>query len=185
MKLLSLFLKGRKNIGLESDELIFGKEVTELYGPNGSGKTPLIQSIIFCLGYPCKFRDEIYRSCQYARLKFEIDDKIYISEREFSNEFILNLYFDGVVNRFYNELDYSKFIFDLLNINSPSLITTQKKQTYPYLSSILPIYYLDQDSGFSRYYNAPANYIKDQFSEMLRLIFQLPEKIHLKRKNFL
>ncbi|MEQ5621726.1 AAA family ATPase [Providencia rettgeri] len=183
MKLLSLFLKGRKNIGLESDELIFGKEVTELYGPNGSGKTPLIQSIIFCLGYPCKFRDEIYRSCQYARLKFEIDDKIYISEREFSNEFILNLYFDGVVNRFYNELDYSKFIFDLLNINSPSLITTQKKQTYPYLSSILPIYYLDQDSGFSRYYNAPANYIKDQFSEMLRLIFQLPEKNSFEKKK--
>lgn len=183
MKLLSLFLKGRKNIGLESDELIFGNEVTELYGPNGSGKTPLIQSIIFCLGYTCKFRDEIYRSCQYARLKFEIDDKIYISEREFSNEFILNLYFDGMVNRFYNELDYSRFIFDLLSINSPSLITTQKKQTYPYLSSILPIYYLDQDSGFSRYYNAPANYIKDQFSEMLRLIFQLPEKNSFEKKK--
>ncbi|MEM8205762.1 AAA family ATPase, partial [Morganella morganii] len=79
MRLLSLFLKGRENIGLESDELVFGKGITELYGPNGSGKTPLIQSIIFCLGYPCKFREEIYRSCHYARLKFEIDGKLYIS----------------------------------------------------------------------------------------------------------
>ncbi|MEM7920098.1 hypothetical protein Q4Q89_20275, partial [Morganella morganii] len=65
----------------------------------------------------------------------------------------------------------------------PSLITNQKKQTYPYLSTILPIYYLDQDNGFSKYYNAPANYIKDQFSEMLRLIFNLPEKNSFEKKK--
>ncbi len=183
MRLLSLFLKGRENIGLESDELVFGKGITELYGPNGSGKTPLIQSIIFCLGYPCKFREEIYRSCHYARLKFEIDGKLYISERELSNDFILNIYFGGKVKRFYNEIDYSRFIFELLNMGFPSLITNQKKQTYPYLSTILPIYYLDQDNGFSKYYNAPANYIKDQFSEMLRLIFNLPEKNSFEKKK--
>ncbi len=183
MKLLSLFLKGREGIGLESDELMFGKEITELYGPNGCGKTPLIQSIAFCLGYPCKFRDEIYRSCKYARLKFEHNDILFTSEREFSTDFIISLTFQSEIKRFYDELEYSKFIFNLIDISLPSLITTQNKQTYPYLSTLLPIFYLDQDSGYTKYYHSSSNYIRDQFSEMLRLIFSLPEKNSFDKKK--
>ncbi|WP_285111044.1 ATP-binding protein [Leclercia adecarboxylata] len=183
MKLISLFLKGREGIGLESDELVFGKEITELYGPNGCGKTPLIQSIAFCLGYPCKFRDEIYRSCKFSRLKFEHNNVLFIAEREFSTDFIVSLSFHNTVKRFYNELEYSKFIFNLIGINSPSLITTQNKQTYPYLSTLLPIFYLDQDSGYTKYYHSSFNYIRDQFSEMLRLLFSLPEKNSFEKKK--
>ncbi|MBB7763813.1 AAA family ATPase, partial [Escherichia coli] len=61
MKLISIKIKGRDIFGLESDELILGKHITEFYGPNGCGKTPLLQSIAYCLGYPCKFRDDIYK----------------------------------------------------------------------------------------------------------------------------
>ncbi|MEG1313272.1 MAG: hypothetical protein RSD40_03060 [Bacilli bacterium] len=183
MKLISLFLKGREGIGLESDDLFFGKEITELYGPNGCGKTPLIQSIAFCLGYPCKFRDEIYRSCKFSRLEFQHNNILFIAEREFSTDFIVSLRFQDETRRFYDELEYSRFIFDLIGINLPSLITTQNKQTYPYLSTLLPIFYLDQDSGYTKYYHSSFNYIRDQFSEMMRLLFSLPEKNSFEKKK--
>ncbi|SHO53608.1 coiled-coil domain-containing protein [Desulfopila aestuarii] len=44
------------------------------------------------------------------------------------------------------------------------------------MSTILPIYYIDQEEGYSDYYSPQSKFIKDQFSEMVRLIFNLPVK---------
>ncbi|PAX77567.1 hypothetical protein [Citrobacter sp. TSA-1] len=177
MKLISIKIKGRDIFGLESDELILGKHITEFYGPNGCGKTPLLQSIAYCLGYPCKFRDDIYKLCKSATLTFTIANNNLRATREFENkDFILILENNKKVLRFYNQADYSKYIFELLSLSYPSLLTTQNKQSYPYLSTILPIFYLDQDLGYSKFYYSPNSFIKDQFSEMLRILFSLPEK---------
>ncbi|CNJ77133.1 hypothetical protein [Yersinia pseudotuberculosis] len=178
MKLVSLFLKGRAVSGLESEVLIFAKEITELFGPNGSGKTPLLQSVVYCLGYPCKFRDDIYNFCEYAQLEFEISGEKYTSRRDFKQkEFYIRLVgSNGQVEHFHNEITYSKYIIGLLNLPYPSLVTIKNEQTHPYLSTLLPIFYVDQDDGYSRYYSAHNNFIKDQFSEMLRVIFGLPER---------
>lgn len=177
MKLISIKIKGRDVAGLESEELIFGKNITEFYGPNGCGKTPLLQSISYCLGYPCKFRDDIYKLCKSATLTFTIANNTFRATRDFENtDFILTLESDEEILRFYNQADYSKHIFELLSLSYPSLLTTQNKQSFPYLSTILPIFYLDQDLGYSKFYYSPSNFIKDQFSEMLRIVFSLPEK---------
>ncbi|MBC3377766.1 hypothetical protein H8I69_01345 [Serratia fonticola] len=177
MKLISIKIKGRDIVGLESEELIFGTNITEFYGPNGCGKTPLLQSISYCLGYPCKFRDDIYKLCKSAVLTFTIADNIFRATRDFENtDFILTLESNEGKLKFYNQADYSKHIFELLSLSYPSLLTTQNKQSYPYLSTILPIFYLDQDLGYSKFYYSPGNFIKDQFSEMLRIVFSLPEK---------
>ncbi|MCK6655559.1 AAA family ATPase [Enterobacter asburiae] len=177
MKLISIKVKGRDIIGLESEELIFGKNITEFYGPNGCGKTPLLQSISYCLGYPCKFRDDIYKLCKSATLTFTIADNIFRATRDFENtDFNLTFESNKETLKFYNQADYSKHIFELLSLSYPSLLTTQNKQSYPYLSTILPIFYLDQDLGYSKFYYSPGNFIKDQFSEMLRIVFSLPEK---------
>ncbi len=108
MKLVSLFLKGRAVSGLESEVLIFAKEITELFGPNGSGKTPLLQSVVYCLGYPCKFRDDIYNFCEYAQLEFEISGEKYTSRRDFKQkEFYIRLVgSNGQVEHFHNEITY-------------------------------------------------------------------------------
>lgn len=50
MRLLDLTLEPRGVNGWGSSTLAFGRRVTSLFAPNGSGKTPLIQSIAFCLG---------------------------------------------------------------------------------------------------------------------------------------
>ncbi|WP_343529104.1 hypothetical protein [Klebsiella aerogenes] len=177
MKLISIKIKGRDIVGLESEELIFGTNITEFYGPNGCGKTPLLQSISYCLGYPCKFRDDIYKLCKSATLTFTIANNTFRATRDFENtDFILTLEQNEETLRFYNQADYSKHIFELLSLSYPSLLTTQNKQSYPYLSTILPIFYLDQDLGYSKFYYSPGNFIRDQFSEMLRIAFSLPEK---------
>ncbi|MGK4461598.1 AAA family ATPase [Yersinia enterocolitica] len=177
MKLLSIKIKGRDIVGLESEELTFGKHITEFYGPNGCGKTPLLQSIAYCLGYPCKFRDDIYKLCKSAILTFTIANDTLRATRDFEHtEFILTLQSEKETLKFYNQADYSKYIMERLSLAYPSLLTTQNKQSYPYLSTILPIFYLDQDLGYSKFYYSPSNFIKDQFSEMLRIIFSLPEK---------
>ncbi|MBS6739005.1 MAG: hypothetical protein KH310_13095 [Enterobacteriaceae bacterium] len=177
MKLVSIKIKGRDIAGLESDELIFGKHITEFYGPNGCGKTPLLQSIAYCLGYPCKFRDDIYKLCKSATLTFRIANDNFRATRDFEHtDFILSLESNEETLKFYNQADYSKYILEKLSLSYPSLLTTQNKQSYPYLSTILPIFYLDQDLGYSKFYYSPNNFIKDQFSEMLRIVFFLPEK---------
>jgi len=38
------------------------------------------------------------------------------------------------------------------------------------------MYYLDQDGGYSEIYCPPSKFIKDQFSEMMRMVFDLPVK---------
>jgi len=57
-----------------------------------------------------------------------------------------------------------------------NLVTNNNKVTSPYLSTMLPIFYLDQDEGYSGFYCPPKNFIRDQFSEMMRMVFELPIK---------
>ncbi|WP_259663639.1 ATP-binding protein [Shewanella algae] len=56
--------------------------MTQLYGPNGCGKTPLVQSIAFCLGFPSIFRNDIYNHCSHVELNVEFGEKN-LKSREF------------------------------------------------------------------------------------------------------
>jgi len=162
---------------LESEVLLFGQHVTQLYGPNGCGKTPTVQSISFCLGYPSVFREEIYRRCSKAVLIFSVGTSIYEVSRVFSADSDITV--RGPLSqesRFYSEADYSEFMFELLKISYPNLVSTGDKMCKPYIASILPLFYLDQDNGYTDLYSPPTRFIKDQFSEMVRLTFDLPVK---------
>lgn len=44
------------------------------------------------------------------------------------------------------------------------------------MSTLLPLFYVTQDEGYSSVYKSNSTFIKDQFSEMIRLSFSLPEK---------
>lgn len=177
MKLISLQIFPKGLNGWSSDEFCFGPEITQLFGPNGCGKTPLVQSIVFCLGYPSIFRDEIYHRCNYATLKLEINDENYEISRLFSRDTDITVVTPtGVYERFYNERDFTDYLFELFGFESGNLVTTSNKLGFPYMGSLLPIYYLDQDEGYTEFYVPPDRFIKDQFSEMMRIAFGLPVK---------
>ncbi len=177
MRLISLQIFPKGVSGWSSDEFFFGSEITQLFGPNGCGKTPLVQSIVFCLGFPSIFREDIYNHCNYATLKFELGGAGYEVARLFSRDPDINVIDNtGAMQRFFNEREYTDYLFQLFKFRSGNLVSTSNTLGYPYMASLLPIYYLDQDEGYSDFYVPPSKFIKDQFSEMMRVAFDLSIK---------
>lgn len=177
MKLISIKISPNGQSGWRSDLLTFGENITHLFGPNGCGKTPIMQSISYCLGYPSIFRNDIYEKCAYVELKIETGKGCLTIKREYRREVDIEVTEpSGNRQRFFDENEYSSYLFEWLGVRTPNLITNSNKITSPYLATMLPIFYLDQDDGYGGIYCPPSNFIKDQFSEMMRMIFGLPEK---------
>lgn len=175
VKNLQIFPLGKAGWG--SDRLIFGENVTQLYGANGCGKTPLVQAMMFCLGYRSVFRQDIYEHCSHAILEVQIKNSDFIIKRVFSRDVDIEITgSDGISERFFDEKSFSVHLFGIMGKRVSNLVTTKNKLGSPYLSSMLPIFYLDQDDGYNEYYCPPNNFIRDQFSEMIRMIFALPMK---------
>jgi len=183
MKLLYVKIEPKDRDGWSSKKLIFGDQITQVFGANGSGKTPIIQMVMFALGYPMKFRDDIYRHCDSVLLVFEVNGEIYSSKRKIQNTFELEIYSLLEKHIFYGEKEFSKFLFDLLGFDFPNLISTSKESVVPYISTILPLYYLDQDNGYTNIYKPSSSFIQDQYSEMIKLIFKLPPKHSFDKKR--
>lgn len=184
MKLISIKIFPNGESGWRSDLLTFGENITHLFGPNGCGKTPIMQSISYCLGYPSIFRNDIYENCAYVELKIETGNGSLTIKREYSREVDIEVIEPGgSKQRFFDENEYSRYLFEWLGVQTPNLITNGNKITPPYLATMMPIFYLDQDEGYSGIYCPPSNFIKDQFSEMMRMIFGLPEKNSFDKKK--
>ncbi len=179
MKFLKLCIIPKGKGGLEAQDLIFGTHSTQLYGPTGTGKTPLVKSIAYCLGYSVKFRQEIYNRCEAAVLTFQVSKDKYSVKRYFLKgnkiEIEVTNPQDEVI-QFYEEAGYSNYLFDLLGIINRELISKSGDRTGGYMSSVLPLFYVTQDEGYNSVYKSDNSFIKDQFSEMIRLSFSLPEK---------
>lgn len=177
MRLVSLKIFPNGQRGWGSGLLIFGHNVTQLYGPNGCGKTPVVQSIPYCLGFPSIFRNDIYDRCKYVELTVSSSKGNLLLRRMYSRDLDIEVVEPtGVTQRFFNEKDYSRYLFDWLGLTAHNLVTTGNKLGSAYLATLLPLYYLDQDVGYSEIYCPPSRFIKDQFSEMMRMIFDLPVK---------
>jgi len=184
MKLLELKIHPDGIHGWESSRLVFGDKITQLYGPNGSGKTPIMQSIVYALGFPVKFRNDITEHCLLVELKVLISDTIYTIKRNIGTEFDITVLVNGSEERsFHTEKEYSAYLMGLLGFDYPTLLTTGNKPTSPYMATLLPLIYLDQDDGYSSIYKSPTTFIKDQFSEMMRIAFRLPPKNAFSRKK--
>lgn len=76
-------------------------------------------------------------------------------------------------------------MFREIGISTVALTSNNNEPIYPYVSSFLLLYYIDQDTGYTSAYKAPSNFIKDQFSEMVRLALGIPAKHSFENKRFL
>lgn len=179
MKFIKLCILPKGSEGLEIQELVFGEHFTQLHGPTGTGKTPLVKSIAYCLGYSVKFRQEIYNRCNAAVLVIKTLQGEYSIKRYYlkgKNIEIEVTDTDQKVVQFYEEASYSNYMLKLLGIDNRELISNSGEKTCAYMSSIMPLYYVTQDEGYNSVYKGDSSFIKDQFSEMIRLSFSLPEK---------
>jgi len=183
MRLISLSIEPRGVTGLGSPTLEFGR-VTSLFAPNGSGKTPLIQSIAFCLGYPILYREVINDKCEAATLVVEIGGRKLNLRRSIGNGFYVRVtYEEGDIKEFYTATEYSKAFFETLAMPLPGLVSTTKQLTHPFLETLLPLFYLDQDRGYADLYKAPKPFITDQAVEMVRFVFGLAPKHSFTQKQ--
>lgn len=185
MRLLRLRILPRGVNGWASEDLEFGADVTQLFGPNGCGKSPLIKSIVFCLGYPSSFRDDIYDHCLRAELDMLIQGTVFTARRAFTKTFDVEISAPGQpILSFYNELDYTRHLFKILNLDiQPLVAVDEKKAANPYFSSLLPIFYLDQEDGYRKFYSPAQSFLKDQASEILRILLGLPPKNAFDKKK--
>ena len=177
MKLKSLQIHSSRVNGLSCEVLKFSDHITHIYGPNGCGKTPIIKSIAFCLGYPAVFRNDIYERCKMASLEIKVGQYTYKIVRQFSRELDIEVFdHNDVRQRFLSESEFSEFLFQILGLDYPNLVSNRGTVTKPYISTLLPLVFTDQDDGYSAVYAPPRSFIQDQFQEMVRLLFSLPPK---------
>lgn len=176
MKLVSLKINKRGHSGWESEEITFGGHVTQVTGENGSGKTPIIQAVVFCLGYPVTFRDDVKAKCRSVSLTIEVKNERYLIERVIESDTKIMISSDDAFREFDDEREFSEFFFWLIGLEPVNLLDTGNRKTSPYMSTALPLFFLDQDNGYSEIYKPPASFIKDQFQEMVRYLFRFSQK---------
>ncbi|MGF6637430.1 hypothetical protein [Paraburkholderia sp. MM6662-R1] len=187
MQLVSLQFVSRGVNGWESRPLRFGERTTSLFARNGSGKTPLIQAIGFCLGFSTTFREDIREHCSSIVLTFSHGDSLIEARRELtSSECHITTRAGDVAREFFSEGEFSTALFQTLGMSPPLLVSTQRVATRPYISTVLPIFYVKQDGGYLDPYSAPSSFIQDQFVEMIRFVFGLaPKRSYSAQKDLL
>lgn len=184
-ELISFRFCSKERNGWESDELSFGKTITFLHGPNGSGKTPLILGIVFCLGYPSEFRQDIVDNCLAVELKLKIDGHEYVISRYLDKKSWVatkTITEERVV--FNKEKEFVDWYFNLASIPNPLLTSSDEKNSASvYMSTFLPLFYVNQNNGWQGFYNTSSKFIKDQYQEMVRLLFGASPKNSHQKKN--
>src|SRR5690554_544117 len=120
MKLVKLKINPSGKDGWGSKDLVFASDITQLYGPNGSGKTPVIHSIAFALGYPVRYREDIMEKCSSVSLTVEHEQDFLTFERSFSEKFHIEVSELGSneTRTFYNEKEVSEYLFSRLGLSS-------------------------------------------------------------------
>ncbi len=179
MKLLSLTVEPLGQTGWGSPVLEFGKRTTLIFAKNGSGKTPIVQSIAASLGYPPKFRDDILGKCSSITLQAESQGKPLVIRRILgskNSEFHGILEFSGEYSEYFSEGDFSDGLFKALGLTPPRLVSSKGGVAQPYIATVLPVFYLNQSDGYTAAYKSPSPFITDQFVEMVRFIFGLNPK---------
>ena len=166
--------------------LVFGKKTTLLYAENGSGKTPILQALAYCLGFPAKFREDILSHCAAACLSLDHAGKTVHIRREFTKDFNATITSEDEVHEFFSESDFSTSLFKKLQLEPPILVSTSKHAAQPYMATVLPLFYLNQGDGYTTAYKSPSSFIEDQFVEMVRFLFGLnPKHSYAVKKNML
>jgi DNA repair exonuclease SbcCD ATPase subunit len=177
MKLIALQIVGVGELAWSSRRLVFGHRVTQLYGDNGSGKTPIVQSIAFALGYDVEYHLDILERADRVVLEVQVDGNPYVITRRIKSKFDVTVQnHAGDVAEFISEREFSRFLLALWGLEDPVLTTVRDLSTHIYSPQLLPLFYLDQNHGYAVDYYTTSKFIKNQYAEAMRLVFGLAPK---------
>jgi hypothetical protein len=179
LRLRSLKVEPLGQNGWESPLLEFGWRTTLIFAKNGSGKTPIIQSLAASLGFPPKFRDEIFGKCAAVTLEADNEGEPLVIRRILrtgNREFHAILAYRGEESEHFNEGSFSMALFEALGLQPPRLLSNKGDAAQPYISTVLPVFYLNQGDGYTAAYKSTSSFILDQFVEMVRFAFGLNPK---------
>lgn len=189
MRLRSLKVEPLGQNGWESPLLEFGWRTTLIFAKNGSGKTPIIQSLAASLGFPPKFRDEIFSKCTSVTLEAENEGEPFVIRRILgtnNRDFHAILIYRGEESEHFNEGSFSVALFEALGLEPPRLLSNKGETAQPYISTVLPVFYLNQGDGYTAAYKSTNSFILDQFVEMVRFVFGLnPKHSYDVKKNLI
>lgn len=188
LRLHSMQIRPRGSDGLGTHVLQFGRLTTLLFGPNGSGKTPVLRALEYVLGHPVELPPLLRVKCRSIILVLTDGINEYTIER---------ILFDGVDVRvhgplgqnwtFDTESAYSEWLLPLLGPSIKTFMTKSGDPSKPYMSLVGPIFFVDQDTGWTQPY-APLekyHFLKDQREEMVRWVTGLlPRNRPIDRKAF-
>ncbi|MFP2896720.1 AAA family ATPase [Corallococcus sp. 4LFB] len=179
-QLLSVEFLPRGRLGWGTRLLDFSKSITLLLGPNGSGKTPIMHGIAYALGGAVSLPPAIRKMCLAIRIDIRdsnntkheitrsIEDNFQASVKSPSKEVFYN-----------DEKEYSARILEILSIPGRSLSESKTGNSIaPYMSILLPAFWVDQDTGWVTNYNPPTThrFVRDQEEEVVRWLLGVPAK---------
>lgn len=177
-RLLSLQFQPRDNSGWITPVLTFGRVLTFLLGKNGSGKTPLAKGIAFALGHPVQLPPDIQTHCASVTLKLRKEDSVVQIERRLGESFDVSTTESDESKHFSDEKEFSSWLIEQLGIPFRDLAGRNDGIVPPYMSVLVPMFWIDQDLGWRNLYSplSTHDFIKDQGEEITRWILGIPPK---------
>ena len=179
VRLARLDFKPRGVSGWITPPLVFGAVLTILHGPNGSGKTPILKGLAFALGHPAKLPPDIVNHCESVCLTLSEGASRTTVERSIVDQFdCVVTDAQGNVSHFSDEKSFSAWIIGPLGIPERYLAARTGNPVPPYMSVLLPTFFVDQDLGWADIYRpiSTHNFVNDQQSEVVRWMLGVPQK---------
>jgi hypothetical protein len=165
--------------GWEIVPLDLSAPLTILLGPNGSGKTPILCGIAFALGHPVELPPDIQMHCRSVKLTINEGGARTTIERLISPQFdVRTTADDGVINEFSEQKTFASWLIGELGISHRMLSDHRSAPVPPYMSVLIPMFWIDQDLGWRSFYSPVSthNFVKDQAEEVIRWLLGAPGK---------
>lgn len=178
-QLHSFTFTSRGESGWEIVPLDLGSPLTILLGPNGSGKTPILCGIAFALGHPIVLPPDIQRQCRSVKLTISDGGATTTIERLISERFEVRATEGGeAVKEFLDEKTFASWLIGKLGISHRMLVDQRSAPVPPYMSVLIPMFWIDQDLGWRNFYSplSTHNFVKDQAEEVTRWLLGAPGK---------
>ena len=163
--------------GWETPNLDFGRLFTVLEGPNGSGKTPVMEGIYLALGHELELPPEIIDHCSAVEIALLADSTPIRVTRYLGEAFRCHVS-DNEGERFLTQAEYAGWFTRLLGGESRTLTNKQDKPVEIYANVLIPAFAVDQDHGWNTDYYVPRgrDFIKSQRQEVIRFLMGIQPK---------